>query len=56
MKAKPADRTEKLLDEIHDIHVSAWSGAAPPASKTEAYERVTLDAMRNCRWNCCGAG
>jgi hypothetical protein len=46
MKPKPADRTDELLDEIHDIHASAWSGAAPPASKTEAYERVALDAMR----------
>jgi hypothetical protein len=46
MKSNPTDRTEKLIDEIHDIHASAWSGAAPPASKKEAYERAMLDAMR----------
>jgi hypothetical protein len=46
MKTKPADPTEELLEEIHDIHTSAWANAAAPESKQEVYERAMLGAMR----------
>jgi hypothetical protein len=46
MKTKPAEPTEKLIDEIHDIHTSAWAAAAAPASRKQAYELVMQDTMR----------
>jgi hypothetical protein len=47
MKSKRADPTEKLADEIHDIHTSAWANAAAPASREEVYQRAMLGAMRS---------
>jgi hypothetical protein len=47
MKPESPDPTDKLLDDIHDIHTSAWAKATPPASREEAYERAMSNAMRS---------
>ena len=45
MKHESSD-PEQLMDDIRDLHTSAWAKAAPPASREEAHHRILLDAMR----------
>jgi hypothetical protein len=40
------DPAEKLIDEIHDVHASAWASADPPATKKQADQRRMLEAMQ----------
>lgn len=44
----PTDKlTDKLIDDIHGLHTSAWATAAPPTSRKQVYERAMLDTMRS---------
>ncbi len=47
MKSDSTDPTDKLIDDIHNLHTSAWATAAPPTSKKQVYERAMLGAMRS---------
>jgi hypothetical protein len=46
MKPDPTNRTHKLMDDIRDLHISAWAQARPPATREEAHHRILLDGMR----------
>jgi hypothetical protein len=46
MTPEPTDPTEKLIEQIRDLHTSAWAQAQPPATREEAHQRIFLDAMR----------
>ena len=47
MKSDSTDPADKLIDDIHALHTSAWSTAAPPTSRKQVYERAMLDTMRS---------
>lgn len=47
MTSDATDAEDKLIDEIRDLHASAWAGEAPPATRKEGYQRAMLDTMRS---------
>lgn len=47
MKPDPTDPADKLIEDIHQLHTSAWATAAPPTSKKQVYQHAMLDAMRS---------
>jgi hypothetical protein len=40
------DPTQQLMDEIRDLHTSAWAKAPEPATRQEAHQRILLDGLR----------
>ena len=46
MNAESPDRTDKLPNDIHEIHTSAWAKADRPGSMKETHEREMLNALR----------
>jgi hypothetical protein len=46
MTSETIDPMEKLLGDIHDLHIAAWSQAAPQ-TREQVYEQTMLGAMRS---------